>query len=129
MRTHGSRLLNLLGRNARNKYNPYNSLQLGIEFGRCKNYRNAVRFLKYTEQRINRFRASDRSQNRVSLYRAMSTIYEQRYYRRKNPIDLTKALKSAERLAELVAGGQRTSAKKEVSRLKKLIAQKGGLDD
>ena len=129
MRTHGNRLLNMLGSKARNRFNPYRTLQLGIEFGRCKKYSSAVRFLKYTEQRINRFSPADRTQNRIALYRSMATIYEQLYYRRKNTIDLTRALKSAERLADIVPGGQKAAARKEVSRLKKLITQKGGLDD
>ncbi len=129
MRDNGYRLLNKLGSKARNRFNPYRTLQLGIEFGRCKKYTSAVRFLKYTEQRINRFSPADRTQNRIALYRSMATIYEQLYYRRKNTIDLTRALKSAERLADIVPGGQRAAARREVSRLKKLITQKGGLDD
>lgn len=129
MMPHGRRLLDGLGKNAQNRFDPYRSLQIGIEFGRCKEFPSAVTFLRYTEQRINRFSASDRTQNRIALYRAMSTIFEQLYYRRKNAIDLTRALKSAERLTELSSGDEQEAARKEVARLKKMITQKGGLDD
>ena len=60
----------------------------------------------------------------------MATIYEQRYYRMKNAIDLTRALKSAERVAQLTSGsGAKSKARKEIARIKKMISEKGGLDE
>ena len=130
MRPHGQSILRKLGRNPRNRFRPYRAMKMGIEFGRCKAYNDAVRFLKYAEQRANRFATADRKQNKKSLYQSMATIYEQRYYRTKNTIDLTRALKSTQRLSEIIGSGGRgfRNARKDVSRLKAMIAEKGGLD-
>jgi hypothetical protein len=132
MHKHGFTILQNLGKDPRNQFEPYNSLQLGMEFGRCRKYDEATKFLRYSEQRITRFAPADRYENSKALYRAMATIYEQRYYRTKNTVDLTRTLRSLEMLMNIIQPteqSERNQTQKELERIKKMLAEKGGLDD
>lgn len=128
-RSQGARVLNKIIRNPRNRFNPYRALQMGIELGRCKRYSPAIRLLKQAERLVNRIPPVDRYSNKKALYRSLSQIYEQRYYRQKNIVDLTRSLKLMERLQNIARssdGATRSYAIKNVKRLKRLVAQRGG---
>jgi hypothetical protein len=128
-RRSGASVLKKLSRDPSNRFNPYRALQMGIEFGRCRQYSWAIRMLKQAERLVARIPPVDRYANKTALYRSMSQMYEQRYYRKKNLVDLTRALKLMQRLKDISRSNDRNTrsfAGKEVARLKKLVAQRGG---
>ncbi len=128
----GKKILDHLYRNPRNKFNPYNAMQMGIEYGRCKRYRRALYLLKSAVRMRNRFVPADKYRNSKALFKALATIYEQKYYKQKNLSDLRLAVKSYERLVEIIRAGDTGEmrwAKKELQRIKGILAQRGGLDE
>ena len=129
--SNGSRSIDSLSRNARNRFNPYRALQMGMEYGRCKKFRKALSLLKQAERMRNRFRPADKYRNSKALYFAMADFYERKYYSTKSVVDIRQALKSWQRYGEIARdGSSRAKAQKEAARLKgKLGGLGGGLDD
>jgi hypothetical protein len=128
----GKNILDQLHKNPANIFQPYNAMNLGIEYGRCKEYDRALTLLKRAELNANRFAAADRYSNQKSLYKALSALYEQRYYKRKNITDLRSSLKAMERLSDIARSddsSERDDARQQVTRLKGLLSQRGGLED
>ncbi|HAA53253.1 MAG TPA: hypothetical protein DCE42_00775 [Myxococcales bacterium] len=130
--TSGKSALMTLYRDPRNRYNPYRAMQMGLEYARCKDYRTSIRLLKQAERMRNRFSAADKYRNSKALFRGLGQVYEQRYYRGKNILDLRRSLASFRRLSEITRsgdGGAKRQALAEMARIKKLLSERGGLEE
>ncbi|MCB9638301.1 MAG: hypothetical protein H6727_05240 [Myxococcales bacterium] len=127
----GKSVLDELYKDPRNRFQPYRAMSLGIEYSRCKSYDRALSLLRQAERTANRFAANDKYVNQKSLYKALTEVYERRYYAKKNITDLRRALKSVERLADIVRGddSDKGFAKKNIARLKSLLSRRGGLEE
>jgi len=127
----GKMLLKKLTRYPKYKFRPYSAMKLGVYLGRCKDYRNALQMLRKVTRMTMRFSSRDRYRNTKALYRALAQLYEQSFYRTKNALDLTRAVKAQQRLVDIVRSSDRrekSRARKELKRYKKLAKEKGALE-
>ncbi|MEM1008974.1 MAG: hypothetical protein AAGJ35_08195, partial [Myxococcota bacterium] len=124
--------LKKLYENPRNRFQPYPALSLGLEYGRCRDFSRAISLLRSAERNAVRFSTKDRYPNQKAIYKAKSLFYEKLYYRKKKVEHLRQALKSTERLLDILRSPDRREkkmAKKESVRLRAILSKKGGIDE